>query len=105
MKNCHVDKFGSNDDLDTFICEDINGTFTACGGDVTFWKLKKFWYFTDNHITVIITIYRECYDIKRNLGIAYFFATSSFVSNFVCFREIFAGFDIDESCNYIQHVI
>ena len=29
MKNCHVDKFGSNDDLDTFICEDINGTFTA----------------------------------------------------------------------------
>ena len=34
MKNCHVDKFGSNDDLDTFICEDINGTFTACGGDV-----------------------------------------------------------------------
>ena len=25
----------------TFICEDINGTFTACGGDVTFWKLKN----------------------------------------------------------------
>ena len=70
----HVDKFGSNDDLDTFICEDINGTFTACGGDVTFWKLKKLWYFTDNHITVIIiTIYRECYDIKRNVGIVYFF--------------------------------
>ena len=45
------------------------GTFTACGGDVTFWKLKKFWYFTDNHITVIITIYRECYHIKRNVGI------------------------------------
>ena len=61
MKNCYVDKFGSNDDLDTFICEDINGTFTACGGDVTFWKL--------NHITVIITIYRECYHIKRNVGI------------------------------------
>ena len=34
MKNRHIDKFGSNDDLDTFICEDINGTFTACGGDV-----------------------------------------------------------------------
>ena len=34
---------------------------TACGGDVTFWKL--------NHITVIITIYRECYHIKRNVGI------------------------------------
>ena len=30
--------------------DDINGTFTACSGDVTFWKLKKFWYFTDNHI-------------------------------------------------------
>ena len=73
MKNCHVDKFGSNDDLDTFICEDINGTFTACGGDVTFWKLKKFWYFTDNHITVIITIYRECYDIRRNVRIVAFF--------------------------------
>ena len=71
-KNCHVDKFGSNDDLDTFICEDINGTFTACGGDVTFWKQKKFWYFTDNHITVILTIYRECSDIKRNVGIVYF---------------------------------
>ena len=67
--------------------------------------LKKYWYFTDNHMTVIITIYRECYEIKRNLGIAYFFATSSFVSNFVCFREIFAGFDIDESYSYIQHVI
>ena len=73
MKNCHVDKFGSNDDLDTFICEDINGTFTACGGDVTFWKLKKFWYFTDNHITVIITIYRECYDIRGNVRIVAFF--------------------------------
>ena len=70
----HVDKFGSNDELDTFISEDINGTFTACGGDVTFWKLKKLWYFTDNHITVIIiTIYRECNDIKRNVGIVYFF--------------------------------
>ena len=31
--------------------------------------------------------------------------TSSFVLNFVCFREIIAGFDIDESYNYIQHVI
>ena len=82
--------------------DDINSTFTACGA---FWTLKKYWYFTHNHITVIITIYRECYDIKRNVGIAYFFATSSFVSKFVCFREIFAGFDIDESYNYIQHVI
>ena len=70
---CHVDKFGSNDDLDTYICDDINGTFTACGGDVKFRKLKKFWYFTSNHITSIITIYREYYDIKRNVGIVYFF--------------------------------
>ena len=78
MKNCHVDKFGSNDDLDTFICEDINGTFTACGGYayVTSWKLKKFWYFTDNHITVIITIYRECNDIRRNVRIVFFFFQS-----------------------------
>ena len=30
-----------------------------------FGNWKKFWYLTDNHITVIITIYRECYDIKR----------------------------------------
>ena len=34
---------------------------------------KKFWYFTDNHITLILTIYRECYDIKRNVGIEYVF--------------------------------
>ena len=27
--------------LTTFICEDINGTFIAFGGDVTFWKQKK----------------------------------------------------------------
>ena len=71
--HCHVDKFGSNDDLDTFRCEDINGTFTACGGDVTFWKVKKFWYFTDNHITVILIIYRKCYNIKRNVPIVYIF--------------------------------
>ena len=56
-------KFGSKDD--NFICEDINDTLTACGGDVTFWKLKKFWYSTDNQSTVVITIYRECYDIKK----------------------------------------
>ena len=53
-----MDKFGTNDDLDTLICEDINGTFTVCGGYayVTPWKLKKFWYSTDNYITVILTI-------------------------------------------------
>ena len=56
-------KFGSKDD--NFICEDINDTLTACGGDVTFWKMKKFWYSTDNQSTVVITIYRECYDIKK----------------------------------------
>ena len=72
-KNCHVDKSGYHDDIDTFIYEDINGTLTACGGDVTFWKMKKFWYLTDNHITVIIAMYRECYDIKRNVGILYIF--------------------------------
>ena len=31
--------------------------------------------------------------------------TSSFVLNFVCFREIIAAFGIDESYNYIEHVI
>ena len=38
-----------------------------------FGNWKKFWYLTENHITVIITIYRECYDIKRNVGILYIF--------------------------------
>ena len=61
--------------------------------------------FTDNHITVILTVYRKCYDVKRNVGIMYFFSTSSFVSNFVCFREIFAGFDFDKSYNYLQQFI
>ena len=46
-----------------------------------------------------VTILKEMYELRI------FFSTSSFVSNFVCFREIFAGFDIDESYNYIQHVI
>ena len=89
--------------MTTFICEDINGTFIAFGGDVTFWKQKKFWYFTDNPITVILTIYREFHDIKRNVGIVFFFFPNlEHCFNFVCFREIFAGFDIDESYNYIQ---
>ena len=92
----------SNDNLDTYICDDINGTFTACGGEFTFWKLKKFWYFNDNHFTVIIAIYPKCYE---TYGLCIFISTSSFVSNFVCFRETFAGFDIDESYNYIQRVI
>ena len=70
----------------------------------------------DNHITVIITRYRDWYSIKRNLGIVVFFffvffflhlfiLTSSFVSVFVCFREIIAGFDTEESYNYTQHII
>ena len=33
------------------------------------------------------------------------FLTSGFVLNFVCFRDIIAGFDIDESYNYIQDVL
>ena len=35
-------------------------------------ETEKLCYFTDNHITVIIIIYRECYDIKRNVRIVYF---------------------------------
>ena len=62
--------------MTTFMCEDINGTFIAFGGDVTFWKQKKFWYFTENHITVILTIYREFHDIKRNVEIVFFFPQS-----------------------------
>ena len=72
-KKPHMESKTSNDDLDTYICDDINGTFTACGGEFTFWKLKKFWYFTDNHFTVIIAIYPKCYDIKRNVRIVYFY--------------------------------
>ena len=42
---------------------------------------------------------------KVTYRLCIFYSTSSFVSNFVCFREIIAGFDIDKSYNYIQHVI
>ena len=42
---------------------------------------------------------------KKRKDCFFFFSISGFVSNFVCFREIFAGFDINESYNYIQHVI
>ena len=103
-KNCHVDKFGSNDDLDTFICEDINGTFTACGGDVM--ETEKIPVFHRQ------PYYRYYYYVSRMLryqkkrkDCVFFFSISSFASNFVCFREIFSGFDIDESYNYIQRVI
>ena len=88
--------------MTTFICEDINGTFIAFGGDVTFWKQKKFWYFTDNHITVILTIYRISRYQKKRRDCVFFFPNLEHCLNFVCFREIFAGFDIDESYNYIQ---
>ena len=79
---------------------------TACGGDVTFWKLKK-----------ILVSHRQpyyryyCYVSrvlryqKKRRHFVYFSWTSSFVSNFVCFREIIAGFDIDESYNYVEHII
>ena len=78
--------------------------------NIKFWhslKVKPEFLITDNHNTVIITTYREGYDITRNIRIVYlffsfFFLTSSFVSKFVCFREIIAGFDIDESYTYIQ---
>ena len=73
--------------MTTFICEEINGTFIAFGGDVTFWKQKKFWYFTDNHITVILTIYREFHDIKRNVGIVFFSPISSIVSTSFVFER------------------
>ena len=66
---------------------------------------KKFCYLTDNHITVIITMYRECYDIKRDVGILYIFFNLELSFNFVCLREIIAGSDIDESYIYAQHVI
>ena len=46
-----------------------------------FGNWKKLRYLTDNHITVIITIYRECYDIKRNVGILYIFFNLEF-----CFK-------------------
>ena len=41
--------------------------------DVHMSRFGNFWYFTDNHITVILTIYRKCYDVKRNVGIVNFF--------------------------------
>ena len=78
--------------MTTFICEDINGTFIAFGGDVTFWKQKKFWYFTN-----------KFHDIKRNVGIVFFFPQSQALFQLRLFsRDIFAGFDIDESYDYIQ---
>ena len=56
--------------------------------------------------------YRYSYHISRMLqyqkkrrNCVFFFSTSSFVSNFVCFWEIFASFDFEKSYNYIQHVI
>ena len=48
----------------------------------------------------ILVFHRKLYQKKRK-----HLLTSGFVSNFVCFREIFADFDFDESYNYKQHVI
>ena len=71
-----------------------------------FWKLKKILVFHRQ------PYYRYSYHIsemlryqKKRRNCEFFFSTWSFVSNFVCFREIFAGFDIEKSYNYIQHVI
>ena len=50
-------------------------------------------------------MYRECYDIKRDVGILYIFFNLELCFNFVCLREIIAGYDIDESYIYAQHVI
>ena len=70
-----------------------------------FGNWKKFRYLTDNHITVnYYYISRVLRYQKKRRHFVYFFSTSSFVSNFVCFREIIAGFDIDESYNYVEHV-
>ena len=33
---CDVDKSDYHDDVDTFTCKDVNGTFTACREDVMF---------------------------------------------------------------------
>ena len=87
--------------------EDINGTFTACGGDVTFWKLKKFWYLTDNLMIMplLLLCIASVTTLKETLAFCIFFSTSTFVPNFVYLREIIAGYDIDESYNYVQHVI
>ena len=100
----------NSDDIDTFICEDINDTLTACGGDVTFRKLKKILVFhRQPNYCYYYYIPRMIRYQKKGKDFVYYYyfliLTSSFVLNFVCFREIIAGFDIDESYNYIQHVI
>ena len=44
--------------------------------NIKFWhslEVKPGFLITDNHNTVIITTYRECYDITRNIGIVYLF--------------------------------
>ena len=42
---------------------------------------------------------------KKRTNCVFFFSTSSFVSNLVYLREIFASFDFDKSYNYIQQFI
>ena len=82
-------------------CDDINGTFTACGGDVTFWNWQP--SYRDYYYISQVTRYQK--KLRDFFFLHIFTSTSSFVSIFVCFREIKAGFDTDESYNYIQHVI
>ena len=44
--------------------------------NIKFWhslEVKPEFLITDNHNTVIITTYRECYDITRNIGTVYLF--------------------------------
>ena len=86
--------------MTTFICEDINGTFIAFGGDLETEKIlvfhRKPYYLYSYHISRI-----SRYQKKRR-DCVFFFPNLEHCFNFVCFREIFAGFDIDESYNYIQ---
>ena len=42
---------------------------------------------------------------KKRRDCVFFFPNLEHCFNFVCFREIFAGFDIDESYNYIHRVM
>ena len=48
---------------------------TTCGGDVTFWKLKKFWYLTDNHMIIpLLSLYiASVTTLKEMLAFCIFF--------------------------------
>ena len=70
-----------------------------------FGNWKKLWYFTDNQQTNNYYYISQMLRYQKKRKDCVFFSISGFVSNFFCFREIFAGFDINESYNYIQLVI